>query len=1430
MAVTEDLIVKVQADTSKAVQSLDLLASSVAGIQAELLKMSTASGKTEKAVTGMGSSAVKLNQALELAKKGFAVLFEPLKNMVKEFQAGQDEITRLGKTLQLMGNRDVNGTVKHFMELADQLKENTTVEDELVISLARVGSTLDLTTAQIDKMIETAIDMAAVTGGSVEQAFQGLVNTLRGNARGAGDLAILLQDLTKEELEAGKGIDILNAKLKGLAKSEAGTSVGKIIIVMRELGDLGKDIGAILSAGLGLGTAGNDALETIKSIRKELESIKPVVIDVITFMRALITGLVTAIKSVDFTALIESLFRLGLNVLTLTAYLTPFAAIIGAVYLSFSTLGPAVLATSKSMLVMSAATAAAAAKFLILGSAIAVGAVALDFWIANMERTGDVIGLFIGNIRVGLIGIFADIFEKMGWDTLADHFREKSKELVDYTEKVGDGLVDGALVEGIKQAGNAVMGFGQGFDAVADSAYTAQNSVQQFANGAGETTKKIRGMTEEGKKLIQELANTVAKLGAELADVGASEGQKIAANNAERIRELGLLEQKLAKERALGPIQQQQLKDAIAISNAIAAKQAGELKKKNLTEEINRTKELAGQIADMNATTMDRIQAEKQAGLDAIAKRREELALDKDINKEALAHLDAQEALLKMKADMAAEKAPDAGFESAQTAGGNLGASVAKAFQGPISGMLAGAGAFADAIQGLIDFVPQMLEKISGVFSSLTELPGKILEGFSKLGESILKFVSDFIPNIVNMIPKLIEKFVEFFSKLPDVVAELLANLPDMLLGLLDRLPELVENFVQKLAESSPKIIVSLINFLVKKAPYIALELSKALAIEIPMAIIKGILDAIKSLPKIFSNLGKGMLPKPGEIAKNFALGLKAATKTLTGVASKLFAVFDLEETAKTQSDKLQDLVKSTEQLISDLGDAAKNAGKSMWDAFVQAFKDAIKWFMDRGKEIWDGLVNAFKAIAKWFADRGREIWDGFIVPVAMWFKERGREIWDGFIVPVAMWFKERGQEIWDGFVVPVAMWFKDRGKDIWSGFIEPVATWFADRGKEIWNGFIAPIGDAFIQAGIAIWRGLYDSVGTFFTQAGQAIWSGLLQPIGDFFANAGKTIWSNFYAAVSNFFEQFGQRIFNGLTGGLNNFDFGNIGTKIWEGLRNGLGNIGAVIAGQLNGINPASMFERMFRIPSSAFGDPGPVERGLKTDIPYMTFAKGGLVPGRSLTDGDSLLNDKILALLSPGEAVIPKSAMKDPVIAKLIKQVMTGGDIPAFGKGGYATQLSGKLKATAEDPIGTVVNEAINAGNVVSDTVDQVLEKLDPKTLWDSVLGQVSQAVLKIFESNKFHDGGEVPAMLKPGEFVMNTGAVASAGTGFLENLNRGGGVEKETVINNVINLTINTTQPMDEAFIKTKVYPVVRDQMKRASIDGQTLVYSPGVRSA
>ena len=88
--------------------------------------------------------------------------------------------------------------------------------------------------------------------------------------------------------------------------------------------------------------------------------------------------------------------------------------------------------------------------------------------------------------------------------------------------------------------------------------------------------------------------------------------------------------------------------------------------------------------------------------------------------------------------------------------------------------------------------------------------------------------------------------------------------------------------------------------------------------------------------------------------------------------------------------------------------------------------------------------------------------------------------------------------------------------------------------------------------------------------------------------------------------------------------------------------------------------------------------------------------------------------------------------------------------------------------------------------------------------------------------------VPAMLTPGEFVLPSRAVKSLGSGNLEALRQGRGPSQGAapVIN--ISMNVETKQAMDENFIRNRLMPRVKEEFKRASLDGQFIISERGIR--
>lgn len=1350
MAVTEDLIVQISADTAKAAIEISDLNKTVRDLSKSFDKMGNSTQNIEGSVNSLGSKIVILNQAFELARKSISAIAAPISKMVMDFLKSEDVADSLGKTLAILGDVNISKTVDRFSALGDSLENITNTDKDVVLSLAKAGATFGLTNDQIEKFIKTAVDLSAVTGDDVTNSFQVLINAMQGNIRSLGPLKVLVSDLSNAQLMAGQATDVLSEKLNGLGAEKAQSNLGRFETILRKLGDLGKSIGEIIVKGLDLSALQNTSITILDNLNKSLNEIKPNLIETLSTGKKAIESILDLFGKLqnilsDFKNIFDdsnkSIQAFSTSVIVVLGSVTTlgilfsgsFFAAVSAIVVKFSELAIAVFTSASNMALMTV-------KIIAVTGTIATLITFIELLVNNINEIGNVWTTVWTSIVTG-IGIIIEKFS--GLIGLGDKFKN-----------VFGGFLDTVAEKGATAAENLDFGkSGQIFQAVTSTFSSGLKGVEQSSKDlnkaldeTGKTGRKTLGgmglLSEQGKALLDELKKKVGDLQKILNETGASEGEKIALNQKAKLMDLALLEEKLKKEGALTKIAKTQLDQAKKLIAATAAKEKADLGKKNLDDQIKLTKQLAGEIASKDALTIDLINMKKQADLDELAKQKEILSRDKEINKAALEQIAANEKLIKLKAAQDIEAAPSREYEGAKKAGEKAAEGITAAFQsgttGAVMGAMEGAMAIADVIQGLIDFIPGMLDKISNIFTSLLDLPTKIADGFQKLSDAILDFVSNIVSRIGSMLIRLPDILLEFVTKLPEAVDQFVQQIPEVLTKLIDRLPEVI-----------PKLLPALIA-LVPKIAY-------ALSVELTKVIINWLVDSIKkALPNLFKSASRELIPKPADIAKSFSLALKSVSKNLTGVASKLFAVMDLEEGAKSAADKVKDFGKTAEETI---GNGIENIAKASKDA-LQSLIDAWRWVYDN---ILMPIFNIVKGAWSW-------VYDNIISPLLSGLRQVWLIIYNNIIAPLLDGLRQVWLFIYDNVISPFL--------NLLTSAFDFLGQIF-ESGVNLLNnlaGFLMQIFDGFING-----------------------FKNLIQWISDVFGN-----FVNLFREAINAISDIGQKIVDGMKSALDSSGdfFKDIGKKIWDGLKDGLGGIGGIISDQLNKINPGNIFGKIFDT-SGAFGDRGTIEKNLGFDMPFMSFARGGKVPGMATVAGDSLINDKILALLSPGEYVIPRSVMQDPTAQALIASLVEGNKIPQYAMGGIIGQAQ----------------EALSS----------ILPDVSTSDLWSGIFDKVKDAIWKIFEANKFHNGGEVPALLKPGEFVINQPAASSLGTGFLNSINSGNAPSNNMNQEININLTINTSQPIDESFIKNKIYPVVREQIKRASLDGQTLIYTPGVRS-
>ena len=162
-------------------------------------------------------------------------------------------------------------------------------------------------------------------------------------------------------------------------------------------------------------------------------------------------------------------------------------------------------------------------------------------------------------------------------------------------------------------------------------------------------------------------------------------------------------------------------------------------------------------------------------------------------------------------------------------------------------------------------------------------------------------------------------------------------------------------------------------------------------------------------------------------------------------------------------------------------------------------------------------------------------------------------------------------------------------------------------------------------------------------------------------------------------------------------------------------------------------NFLSKLFRFDS---GGKGPVESFLNFDFPFVKFASGGLVGGKS-SSRDSEAFDKVPALLSKGEVVLPKSVVNGTAEGVVGFLQGLGLKLPGFGFGGFISDIFdtfGGFVGGIGRSVGEILGDAFGSdfGDTFSGVfssvtdVNRFFEAFDPSTFFSEVVKDPAGAV--------------------------------------------------------------------------------------------------------
>lgn len=204
------------------------------------------------------------------AVAGVKVLVSQFKEATKTFKENNKVQTQMFQALSnnaKTAKSNIKELVKEFDSMSGIFGGSDIVKGGTL--LARMGLDED----QMRKTTQAAKDLAASGVMTLDQAFESLGKSYSGNITSLKKLFPELQNLTKEELEAGKAVEILGNKFKGMESAFGGTFEGQITILRDKIDGIKNTIGTM--GGFFMENAFGDLSNVLDSLTNVTKNVMP---------------------------------------------------------------------------------------------------------------------------------------------------------------------------------------------------------------------------------------------------------------------------------------------------------------------------------------------------------------------------------------------------------------------------------------------------------------------------------------------------------------------------------------------------------------------------------------------------------------------------------------------------------------------------------------------------------------------------------------------------------------------------------------------------------------------------------------------------------------------------------------------------------------------------------------------------------------------------------------------------------------------------------------------------------------------------------------------------------------------------------------------------------------------------------------------------
>ena len=230
----KDITIKYKSDTKEAQSGIKKVAS-------ELNKLSK--GIKASDVTALATSFSAVTKAAELGIKAIKKINETIKETTELYRVQANAEKQLEIAARNNPYLD-SGSVMQLKDYAGQLQKVSTIGDEQLLPMMAQLASAGRTQNEIQQIMSAALDVSASGMMSLDSAVTALNKTYAGTAGQLGNQISELKNLSKEELESGKAVDIVSQKFKGMAE-ETAKATGSTEQLKNAMGDYKEEVGAV---------------------------------------------------------------------------------------------------------------------------------------------------------------------------------------------------------------------------------------------------------------------------------------------------------------------------------------------------------------------------------------------------------------------------------------------------------------------------------------------------------------------------------------------------------------------------------------------------------------------------------------------------------------------------------------------------------------------------------------------------------------------------------------------------------------------------------------------------------------------------------------------------------------------------------------------------------------------------------------------------------------------------------------------------------------------------------------------------------------------------------------------------------------------------------------------------------------------------------